>query len=329
MCPDAAGQSEGAPADGSRAGVGELERRRLGAMWEEDALVYSKREGGDLWRRLGGFSMLDDSLTQQREGSVLALDEVFTQPSLADEYRLSVAVVCHVQDEIPRLTLRWFSKAGCWVQCGTMAIGGVLQKAEQLTNNKMKTIAETVAAERRRREEVSRAEERGGEKQARRGKKRNEKLQRANELRASGDKRLKYNKDPFEVMSQTTATDFDRHDDFAHARTQQRVAAARLEEVEEAGDEEAFQRELADELNADIERATDFWYQSLGPLGFGQPPNHGFNEDYRIQVSIEGAYQQRAAALAAPGVPDGDADTIRYRARLEAEILRKKGATGP
>ena len=73
MCPDAAGPSEGAPADGSRAGVGELERRRLGAMWEKDALVYSKREGVDLWRRLGDFFMLDDSLTQQREGSVLAL----------------------------------------------------------------------------------------------------------------------------------------------------------------------------------------------------------------------------------------------------------------
>ena len=45
----------------------------------------------------------------------------------------------------------------------------------------------------------------------------------------SGDekyKRLKYNKDPFEVMSQTTATDFNRHDDYAHPRTQQRAAAA-------------------------------------------------------------------------------------------------------
>ena len=62
-------------------------------MWEEDALVYSKREGGDLWRRLGDFVMLEDSLTQQREGSVLALDEEFTLSSLADEYRLSVAVV--------------------------------------------------------------------------------------------------------------------------------------------------------------------------------------------------------------------------------------------
>ena len=44
-------------------------RRDVYEWWEQDALVYSKREGVDLWRRLGDFVMLDDSLTQQREGS--------------------------------------------------------------------------------------------------------------------------------------------------------------------------------------------------------------------------------------------------------------------
>lgn len=71
---------------------------------------------------------------------------MFTQPSLAVENRLSVAVICHARGETPRLTLRWFSKAGCWVQCGGKACGGVLQKKEQLTPKAMEKIAETVAA---------------------------------------------------------------------------------------------------------------------------------------------------------------------------------------
>jgi len=48
-----------------------------------------------------------------------------------------VAVACHVRGETPRLTLRWLSKAGCWLQCGGKACGGVLQKKEQLTPKAM------------------------------------------------------------------------------------------------------------------------------------------------------------------------------------------------